>query len=272
MVVESKELKYPEGVATAEIEKTGMAALGEGKREGIVAVVAAFLGAMAVRILTSGIAVLQETVSIAFRAGNSAFKLGAEISAALVGVGFIIEFNGAALVALGGALAWVVFIPLFTALHPGTGSADEIAEAMWKHHVRYIGVGGMIVGGLWSIFQTRKQLAAGIKSAVAGLGGSGGGPAEAEDVDLPRGAIWGLIVLGSVLAAGVYFANVGIVGALIATVYTLLAVFFFVAISVYIVGLIGSTNQPVSGITIYTLCCSGRILSYEIWGCQEKRL
>jgi putative OPT family oligopeptide transporter len=252
MVVESKELKYPEGVATAEIERTGMAALAEGKREGIIGVVIAFLVGMGVKVASSGVAIFQETVSTAFRAGGAAFKLGSDVSAALVGVGFIIEFNGAALVAMGGALAWLVFIPLFTALHPSADSAGDAAETVWRESVRYIGVGGMIVGGLWSIIQTRKQLAAGIKSAVAGLGGGSAEATDPQDVDLPRGAIWALILVGSALAAGVYFANVGVVGALIATVYTLLATFFFVAISVYIVGLIGSTNQPVSGITICT--------------------
>src|SRR5512136_2258383 len=102
MVVESKELKYPEGVATAEILKTGMAAFSEGRREGIQSVVVAFFGGLAVKVFSSGISVLQETVSGAFRLGDSVFKLGADVSAALVGVGFIIEFNGAVLVALGG--------------------------------------------------------------------------------------------------------------------------------------------------------------------------
>ena len=123
MVVESKELKYPEGVATAEILKTGMAAFGEGRREGIRQRVVAFFGGFAVKVFSSGVAVLQETVSGAFRLGNSVFRLGSDVSAALVGVGFIIEFNGAVLVALGGALAWLFFIPLFTALQPAAGLA-----------------------------------------------------------------------------------------------------------------------------------------------------
>jgi putative OPT family oligopeptide transporter len=265
MVVESKELKYPEGVATAEILKTGMAAFGEGNREGMAGVILAFAGGLAVKVFSSGVAVIQEGVSAAFRLGDAAFKLGSDVSAALVGVGFIIEFNGAALVAMGGALAWLVFIPLFTALAPADGPAMEVAEAVWKDRVRYIGVGGMIIGGLWSIFQTRTQIAAGIRSALGGILGASrqGAPDAARDpldVDLPQGAIWGLVAAGLAMAVGVYFANVGYVGALIATIYTALAVFFFVAISVYIVGLIGSTNQPVSGITICTFLLAALFL------------
>lgn len=253
MVVESKELKYPEGVATAEILKTGMAAFGEGRREGIQSVVLAFFGGFAVKVLSSGISLFQETVSGAFRLGSAVFRLGSDVSAALVGVGFIIEFDGAALVALGGALAWLFFIPLFTALQHVTGAPDAAASTMWANQVRYIGVGGMTVGGLWSIIKIRSQLAAGIRSVLVGLSETKTADAsESQEVDLQRGTIWFFIIAGILIATGVYFCNVSPLGAGIATLYTVLAVFFFVAISVYIVGLIGSTNQPVSGITICT--------------------
>jgi len=263
MVVESKELKYPEGVATAEILKTGMAAFGEGRREGIRSVVLAFCGGFAVKLCSSGVAVLQETVSGAFRLGNAAFRLGSDVSAALVGVGFIIEFNGAVLVALGGALAWFFFIPLFTAFQPSMGAPDAAAAAMWASKVRYIGVGGMAVGGLWSIIQIRRQLTAGIQSALAGLKGthhSARTSREPQNFDLQQGTTWFLIAAGILISAAVYFYNVGPLGAGIATLYTVLAVFFFVAISVYIVGLIGSTNQPVSGITICTFLLAALFL------------
>jgi putative OPT family oligopeptide transporter len=275
MVVESAELKYPEGVATAEVLKTGMAAFGEGRRESIRSVAAAFLGGFAVKVFSSGIAVLQETVSGAFRLGHSAFRLGSDVSAALVGVGFIIEFNGAALVAMGGALAWLVFIPLFTALQSATGPADAAASAIWAGQVRYIGVGGMAVGGLWSVIRIRRQLAAGIRSALAGLRRSTDSAASSvnpPDADLGRGTIRAFISAGIVTAAGVYFFNIGLRGASIATLYTVLAVFFFVAISVYIVGLIGSTNQPVSGITICTFLLAALFLfAGRIGGAEAVR-
>jgi putative OPT family oligopeptide transporter len=257
MVVETKELRYPEGVATAEILKTGMAALAEGRRDNIAGVAWAFAGGFIVKVFSSGVAVMEETVSTAFRMGGSAVKVGSDISAALFGVGFIIEFNGAALVALGGALAWLVFIPILSALHPVDGAAAEVATTVWKEQVRFIGVGGMIVGGLWSILQTRKQLMDGIKAAIAGVAGSDG---KADENDLSRKVVWGLIVLSCLVASGVYFANVGFKAASISSIYTLLAVFFFVAISVYIVGLIGSTNQPVSGITICTFLLAALFL------------
>lgn len=275
MVVESLELKYPEGVATAEILKTGMAAFGEGRRESIGQVVVAFFGGLAVKLFSSGIAVFQETVSGAFRLGNSAFRLGSDVSAALVGVGFIIEFNGAALVALGGALAWLFFIPLLTALQQTGGSAAAAASTVWSDQVRYIGVGGMTVGGLWSIIQIRRQLVAGIRSAMTGLSGAREAAAASVDpgeADLKQRTIWILIVAGILIAAGGYFFNVGALSAGIATLYTILAVFFFVAISVYIVGLIGSTNQPVSGITICTFLLAALFLfAGQVGGAEAVR-
>jgi putative OPT family oligopeptide transporter len=155
------------------------------------------------------------------------------------------------------------FIPLFTALRPATDSPEIAAMTMWADQVRYIGVGGMTVGGLWSIVQIRRQLVAGIRSALAGLSGTADADdnrARSEDADLSRTTIWVLILIGIALAGGIYFVNVGLLGAGIATFYTVLAVFFFVAISVYIVGLIGSTNQPVSGITICTFLLAALFL------------
>jgi putative OPT family oligopeptide transporter len=263
MIVESSELKYPEGVATAEILKMGMGAFSQGRREGVRSVIAAFLCGLAVRVFSAGIAVLQETVSGAFRLGNSIFRLGSDVSAALIGVGFIIEFNGAAMVAMGGALAWLFFIPLLTALRPVAGLPEAAAATIWTDQVRYIGVGGMTIGGLWSIVQIRRQLIAGIKSALAGLKetrNSNGIPVESQDRDLQQGTIWIFVLAGILIAAAVYFFNVTPLGAGIATLYTILAVFFFVAISVYIVGLIGSTNQPVSGITICTFLLAALFL------------
>lgn len=275
MVVESKELKYPEGVATAEILKTGMAAFGEGRREGVLGIVAAFFGGMAVKLFSTGVAVLQETVSASFRLGASAFKLGSDVSAALVGVGFIIEFNGAVLVALGGALAWLFFIPLFTALQNTAGAAEAAASTLWAAQVRYIGVGGMTVGGLWSIIQIRRQLAAGIRSALTGLKAAREAESSAihaRGEDLKQGTIWFFILSGIAMAAGVYYGNVGLRGAGLASLYTVFAVFFFVAISVYIVGLIGSTNQPVSGITICTFLLAALFLfAGRIGGAEAVR-
>ena len=138
----------------------------------------------------------------------------------------------------------------------------------------------MAIGALWSIVQIRRQLVDGIRSALAGLSHSDGPSApQSQDADLGQGTIWSFISAGIVIAAGAYFLNVGPLGAGISTLYTVLAVFFFVAISVYIVGLIGSTNQPVSGITIYTFLPAalflfgGRIAGAEAvrYQCDRQR-
>ncbi len=252
MVVEAKELRFPEGVATAEILKTGMAAFSSGgKKESFWGVGLAILVGVFSKVFSSGIAILQESSSFIFRIKNSIFGFGTDLSAAMVGVGFIIEYEGAVMVAMGGALSWLIFIPIYTANFPLTGDALEIAEDIWRSQVRYIGVGGMIVGGIWSIFQIRKQLVDSIVSVFQGLSGKRLQSSENER-DLSQKQIWTTICLGLIISAIVYFCSVPLVGAIVALVYTMIALFLFVAISVYIVGLIGSTNQPVSGITICT--------------------
>ena len=259
MVRDSKELRYPEGVATAEILKTSMDALNNGKVEGMFSLLCAFLGGAFIKIASLVVNIFQESVAGVQQIGNAIFKVGADVSAALVGVGFIIEFNGAMLVAMGGAIAWLIFIPIFSAFNPdiqsqiATLGASEVAETIWKNQVRFIGVGGMIIGGIWSIFSIRKQLIVAIKEVVQGIKGSNNNAeADATEIDLSQKTIWGLIFLGILMSIFVYYSSLSVVGATVASIYTLIAIFFFVAISVYIVGLIGSTNQPVSGITICT--------------------
>jgi len=250
MIEEAKELRYPEGVATAEILKTGMAAFAQGNKKGILDVVMAFSIGVVAKVCSSGVQICQETTEYIFKIRNAIFGVGADLSTALIGVGFIIEFNGAFLVALGGALAWLVFVPIFSALNPASGDVADVAYEVWKD-VRFIGVGGMIVGGLWSIFEIRQQLYDGIRNVIQGLTRSSS-QVEGNEQDLSQTTIWAWILIGCAIAGGVYFASLSCAGAAIAFIYTLVAVFFFIAISVYIVGLIGSTNQPVSGITICT--------------------
>lgn len=260
MVVEAKELRFPEGVATAEILKTGMAALEQGKSEGLKGVGIAFLIGAISKIASSGVAIFKEGISYVTQVKNTITGVGADLSAALIGVGFIIEFEGAILVIMGGVIAWIIFIPLISSLPelfgfasnvPWAGqSTEDAAEYIWKNYVRFIGVGGMIVGGLWSIFKIRQQLLDSIRSVHQSFKGHSD-PTDTEP-DLSPNTIWLLILAGLLISAAVYFMCLPIVGAGIAIIYTALGTFFFVAISIYIVGMIGSTNQPVSGITICT--------------------
>lgn len=267
MVVENKELRFPEGRATAEILRTGMSALEKGKSEGLKSVGFAFMIGALSKLASSGVALCKESISYVVQVRNTISGIGADLSAALIGVGFIIEFEGAILVILGGVFAWLVFIPLISTfpglfglaetgffggtVTPWTGmSTDEAAEFIWKNYVRFIGVGGMIVGGLWSIFKIRKQLIDSIVSVWNSLRHKSS--TDSTEPDLSPLTIWLLIVAGLCISAAVYFSCLPSLGAMVALVYTALATFFFVAISIYIVGMIGSTNQPVSGITICT--------------------
>jgi len=257
MVYDCQELCYPTGIAAAEILKTGMNALNEGKIKGVLSLLFAFICGAFVKIASLGVAILQETISTTQQIGNAIFKVGVDVSATLVGMGFILRFNGAMLVAMGGAIAWLIFVPLFTANPSIIGisipvniEATDFAEMIWRNHVRFLGVGAMIVGGVGSIINIRKQLIVAIREVIRRIKGAKDEETDVQEVDLSQKTTWGLIFVSLLMSASVYFSTIDIAGATIATIYTITATFFFVAIYVYIVGLIGS--KPVSGITTCT--------------------
>jgi putative OPT family oligopeptide transporter len=261
LIVEEKELKFPEGLACAEVLQVG-----ETGGSGVAYVVSGIGISMLFKFLAEGVKLLRGTVEGAFRAGKSALYFGADISPALLAVGYIIGFNVSLLIFLGGALAWLILIPLHYALNGFPADAGGVLDTMmgtWKSQIRYIGVGTMIVGGIWSIIGARHGIVKGIQGAVAGYKGSSAGTAERlrTEKDVPIGVITVLLAIVAVLIFALYVKLTGGFGiGLVAGVAMIIAAFFFVAVSSYIVGLIGSSNNPVSGMTISTLLFASVLL------------
>jgi len=258
LIVEEKELIFPEGVACAHVLKVG-----DRRGTAIWYVFSALFLGMLLKGMTSALAFIKSTVEFASRIGRSVFYVGADVSAALVGVGFIVGFNISSLVFIGGALAWLVAIPIYvTTVGVPEGAPLDIAWQIWSTQIRYMGVGAMVVGGLWSIIKVATSMMRGISEAVQGLRRTWpGGPLRTEDSLEPSKVAIG-VALVSMLVFGLYIyltgsASIGIV----AGVAMVIASFFFVAVSSYIVGLVGSSNNPVSGMTICTvLFASGLLL------------
>ena len=265
------ELTYPEGVACAEVLRTGE------RDSGGVAYVAGALGiGVLFKILSSGIRVIKGSVEAAVPVGKTGFYFGSDLSPALLGVGYIVGLNVAALVFIGGTLGWIVGIPILMAL--GEAADGELVDrvwTLWSTRIRYIGVGGMVVGGLWSIFSIRHGIARGVQEVVARFtgGGGGDGPVPRTKRDMQGGAI--LTIFGAtVLAVFLVYrsltgsATVGIVS----TVLMIVMAFFFVAVSSYIAGLVGSSNTPWSGMTICTLLFAALVLHLFGYGGSEAIL
>jgi len=261
-----QKLQFPEGVATAEVLKVG-----QDPGRGIKALsLAAATGAL-FKLALSGLKLSPESFITARYFGERTIGFfGINLSPALLGVGFIVGFNIGALMLSGGALSWWVFIPFYNTFLSGNDpalaaelvglSAEDAANLIWGRQVRYIGVGAMLIGGLWSLWSLRKSLLSGVKT---GLSVREAGRADLPDTerDLPMGMILSGIVLFVLPLFALYYAVVASLGiALTMAVIMVIAGFVFSSVSGYMAGLVGSSNNPVSGITISTILFASLIL------------
>ncbi|MDD9893039.1 MAG: oligopeptide transporter, OPT family, partial [Gammaproteobacteria bacterium] len=166
------------------------------------------------------------------------------LSPALLGVGYIVGLNVSLLVLAGGIISWWIAIPIYGMLYGSPeGDAAKAAWTVWNSQIRFLGVGAMAVGGLWTL----AQLAGRIRDAVASLAG-----AHADD--LPRPVILGLLALVSVAISAIYSSSIGSITAGVPlALLMLLAAFLFAAVAGYMAGVVGSSHNPVSGMTIGTI-------------------
>lgn len=213
---------------------------------------------------------------------SGVFYGGVATSPALLGVGWIIGPKIAAFVFVGGLIGWVILVPLIAlatglpmpttpseitdALALGFGNADIGYQiwgffAIWGSYIRYIGVGAMVVGGLYTIFKLRSNLASGIKEAVAGIKGGAVTTKKRTDTDLNFKFVFLMIGLLTipVFLVYVYISSLWAVSAVMA-VFAILFAFIASAIAGYMAGLLGSSNNPISGVTVSVLLITSLIL------------
>ena len=283
-------LQFPEGVATAEVLKVGAEG---GGGIGVLALSAGI--AAIVKVGATGLKVFAETVQFGvWLTGGAAaktatgavtktgtpFYFGLNASPALLSVGYIVGFNVAAVIFAGAVLNRWIAVPLFA--HLGDPSAivvDKLhnvtlaqalvgANAMdaadtYHSATRFLGVGGMLVGGLWSLVKLRKSLLGGVRAGLDAYRKrrSGGEATLRTEHDMPMNII--LILIGiSVIPLFLifwHFTDSPAISAVMAVVM-IIAGFLFSAVASYMAGLVGSSNNPVSGITISTILVSALLL------------
>ena len=166
MIIEQP-LRFPEGVATAEVLKAGHEG-GSGVAK--IAIAAAIGGVF--KLGATGLRLWQDTAALAVRAGDSVGYVAISASPALIGVGYIVGLNIAVLVFAGGLANWMIAIPIYSAVK-GAAAVPSGAEmspldecqAIWAEQTRYLGVGAMLVGGLWALISLAPSLARGIKAS-----------------------------------------------------------------------------------------------------------
>jgi len=180
-----------------------------------------------------------------------------------VAVGYIVGRNIAILVFAGGAISWLLAMPLYTGAVGGYEGADlDGAYEIWSTKIRYLGVGAMVVGGVWSILNLLEPLARGIRSSVEAYRKMQLGEAVArEELDIPIRWVTAALAL-SVLPVLALYAEVlhSWSTALLLAVVMLVFGFLFSAVAGYMAGLVGSSNNPVSGVTIATILFTSLLL------------
>src|SRR5579862_6828727 len=298
VMVEDPELPYPESVAASEIHKAGQqgakaakilfANMGFGAFMFLLGAVNVFSpnNTFPVRISALGKKLLLRTstnpnVATTITGGSSLFT-APDISPAYLGVGYIIGPRLAALNFAGGLLAWGLLVPLLTfTIGPYIQAAQPagqslawplLAGAIYYSVVRPIAVGGMLVGATYTLFKMRKQLAVGMRSAVSDLKKSAAVHAATNrtERDLPAKAIFAgiAVVFVAMLVLYYYFISGAgnlstskiIAGSLVAAGVMIVVGFFFAAVSGNLVGMIGSSNNPVSGLTLCTLVIAALLM------------
>lgn len=260
IVKEHGVLPYPEGTACAEVLLAGEEGGTSAKT------VFAGMGLSAVfKFITDGLKVVPGVVTAPIRSLRTAFS--AEVYPALLGVGYICGIKIASYMFAGALLGWFVLIPAITifggptTMYPGDVPIAQMyaeggADAIWGSYIRYIGAGAVAAGGIISLIKSLPLIVSTFKDSLKGLkGGTKAGSLRTEqDLDM-RLVLGGSLVLILVIWR-LPAIPVSLIGALLVVVFG----FFFATVSSRMVGLVGSSNNPVSGMAIATLLFSTLVL------------
>ncbi len=256
LIVEDKDLVYPEGVACAQVLEAGDSG-GSPMRK----ILGAVGSGIAFKSLIGLVAVFRGTAEHAWRVAGTVLYLGTDVSVALLSVGVIVGVEIGVAALTGSVIAWLIAIPLYIQQNPMPGTAPmDAAWEVWSSQIRYMGVGAMIVGGLSSMWAIRRGIAKAMRQLAGGFGRARQAVAR-TDTDLPNKAVAAVFLAAAAGTFALYETVTGSLGiAITAGIVMLFAALFFVAVSSYICGLVGSSNNPISGMTICALMFSSIIL------------
>ena len=288
VMVEDPELPFPESVAASEIHKAGQRGAEAAKYlfwnigvGGVVYILGKFglfaadrdfpftignLGHSQVRLGTLG------STKVVPTGGTSVFA-APSVSPAYLGVGYIIGLRLASIQFAGSVLAWGLLVPIMIYfLGPGlqqyipAGTPKDwadTADAVWRYIVRPIAVGGMLVGAAYTLFKMRKSLTSGFSKLLSDMRQSADQRARLGRTEryMSFKTVLGLIALMFVLMCVLYIQVSGLLWpAILAAVVMLIVGFFFATVSGNLVGFIGSSNNPVSGLTLSTLLIAALLM------------
>ena len=258
-------LKFPEGIATAEILKAGDEARSSTETDssdGLKTIgIASIVGGL-MKLAQQGFAMWHAAIEGATTVGRSIFGIGSDLSPALISVGYIVGRNIGILVVTGGLISWAIAIPIYTAINGFEGDPLKAAWTIWNSKIRYLGVGAMVVGGIWSLVRLLSPLITGLKASIESIRQrSKGKELQRMEMDIPINYV-GLALL--VMLVPVFLLYIGIIQsagiAIVLSIVMMVFGFLFSAVAGYMAGVVGSSNNPISGVTIATILFSSMLL------------
>lgn len=261
IVKEHGTLPYPEGTACAEVLLAGQ----EGGANAAIVFIGMGISAL-VKFIVDGLKVVSNVVTISIQKIHT--EVSAEVYPALISVGYICGFKIASYMFAGAILGWLVLIPaiyLFganTILYPATVTIAEVwksggASGIWSNYIRYIGAGAVAAGGIISLVKSLPLICRTFADALRGMMNKEAiGKEERTNRDMNMGLVLGMLAVLIILIAVLPVIPIGVLGAIIIVIFG----FFFAAVSSRMVGLVGSSNNPVSGMAIATLLITSLIL------------
>jgi len=255
-------LLYPEGVAAAQVLISG--------EKGGTTGATVFIGfgiAFVHKFLTIGMNVLKETISVPITAINKAAAFAGDAASELLGVGYIIGARTSSVMMAGAVLGYLVIIPtiFFVGQHaPGAippstekSISDMSISEIRNNYLLYIGAGCVAAAGIISMARTLPMIFRSIRSGLAAVGGGAGAAGQGEVPRTERDISMRVVIFGSlgllVLLALFLMTDVGFVSAVLGALLVLLFGFLFVTVSARLTGEIGSSSNPISGMTVATL-------------------
>ncbi len=253
-------LPYPEGTACAEVLLAG--------EEGGANASTVFAGmgfAALFKFIIDGLKAVPG--EIGFKIKGYAGEIGTQIYPAVMSVGYICGPRISSYMFAGGVLSWLVLIPMIVlfgkeiVLYPGTETIGAMydaggAGAIWGSYIRYIGAGALAAGGIISLIKSLPLIVRTFKDAIKGIAGAGSAGSERTAQDISMKIVLIAIAILTLLVWLVPAIPVTLIGAVIVVVFG----FFFATVSSRMVGLVGSSNNPVSGMAIATLLIATLIL------------
>lgn len=264
-LLKDKSLRYPEGVAIANVLK---ASVSKGKNDLKFLTLGGLVGGL-IALCQNGFQIISDSFQYWFKTSNMIFGFGLGFSPALIAAGYIVGVNIAVSIFIGILLGWIAGVPILTLINgiPTGNNITEMAMIIWREQTRYLGIGTMFFGSIWTLATLAKPIFHSIATSFQALGAakiSGQSQVLRTEKDIPVNVVlWValfllvpafLLIAYSILPADAAISlpfrySLSTFGAL----YILFGGFIFCSVTAYFAGLIGASNSPVSGMLVSSL-------------------